>query len=83
VVASWARYAEGVDERGEPIEVVDGRREEVMARARAQSEDPLAFLRDPSLFANLVEEPRFTAPYLEALRMLHERGARATVEAWV
>jgi mannitol 2-dehydrogenase len=83
VVASWARYAEGVDERGEPIEVVDGRREEVMARARAQSEDPLAFLRDPSLFANLAQEPRFTAPYVEALRMLHERGARATVEAWV
>jgi mannitol-1-phosphate/altronate dehydrogenase len=23
VVASWARYAEGTDERGEPIEVVD------------------------------------------------------------
>ena len=23
VVASWARYAEGIDEHGEPIEVVD------------------------------------------------------------
>ena len=83
VVAAWARYAEGTDESGEPIEVVDGRRDEVMARARAQSEDPLAFLRDPSLFGDLVDEPRFTAPYLEALRMLHEQGARATVEAWV
>jgi mannitol 2-dehydrogenase len=83
VVAAWARYAEGIDESGEPIEVVDGRREEVMARARAQSGDPLAFLRDASLFGNLVDEPRFTAPYLEALRMLHERGARATLEAWV
>src|SRR3954454_16470829 len=46
VVASWARYAEGVDEQGEPIEVVDNRREEVMARARRQEADPLAFLRD-------------------------------------
>ena len=50
-------------------------------RARAQSEDPLAFLRDPSLFGDLVDEPRFTAPYLEALRMLHDQGARATVRA--
>jgi mannitol 2-dehydrogenase len=83
VVAAWARYAEGIDESGEPIEVVDGRRDEVMARARAQSDDPLAFLRDPSLFGDLVDEPRFTTPYLEALRMLHDRGARATVEAWV
>ena len=83
VVASWARYAEGTDESGQPIEVVDGRRDEVMARARAQSEDRLAFLRDPSLFGDLVDEPRFTAPYLEALRTLHEQGARATLEAWV
>jgi mannitol 2-dehydrogenase len=83
VVASWARYAEGTDESGQPIEVVDGRRDEVMARARAQAEDPLAFLRDPSLFGDLVDEPRFTAPYLEALRTLHEKGARATLEAWV
>jgi hypothetical protein len=30
-----------------------------------------------------VDEPRVTTPYLEALRMLHERGARATLEAWV
>ena len=49
VVEAWVRYAEGIDEKGQPIEVVDGRRDEVMARARAQSEDSLAFLRDPSL----------------------------------
>jgi mannitol 2-dehydrogenase len=54
-----------------------------MARAQAQAEDPLAFLRDPSLFGDLVDEPRFTAPYLEALRLLHEKGARATLEGWV
>jgi len=30
VVASWARYAEGVDEQGEPIEVVDRLRDSLM-----------------------------------------------------
>jgi mannitol 2-dehydrogenase len=83
VVAAWARYAEGTDEAGQPIEVVDGRRDELMARARAQTTDPLAFLRDPSLFGDLVEEERFTTPYLAALRRLHEKGARATLEEWV
>ena len=34
VVASWARYAEGVDEQGEPIEVVDQLKDRVMAAAR-------------------------------------------------
>jgi len=80
VVASWARYAEGVDEQGEPIAVVDRRRDEVMARAVQQRDDPLAFLRDPDLFGTLAEEPRFTEPYVAALASLHEVGARRTLE---
>jgi mannitol 2-dehydrogenase len=82
VVASWARYAEGVDEAGEPITVVDQRREAVMARAQRQQEDPLAFLRDPDLFGDLVEDERFVRHYREALDSLHSRGVRATLEAW-
>jgi mannitol 2-dehydrogenase len=82
VVAAWARYAEGVDEAGEPIEVVDQRREKVMARAQEQSRDKLAFLRDPDLFGDLVEDRRFTDEYVAALDSLHEHGARRTLEAW-
>ena len=80
IVASWARYAEGVDEQGEPITVVDRLREPRVAAAARHAEDPLAFLRDRSLFGDLVDEPRFTEPYLEALDSLHRRGARATLE---
>jgi len=82
VVASWARYAEGVDETTAPIEVVDRRRDLVMARARRQSEDPLAFLDDRSLFDDLREKPGFVEPYLAALESLHTRGARATLATW-
>ncbi|MBF4163517.1 mannitol dehydrogenase family protein [Nocardioides acrostichi] len=85
VVASWARYAEGIDEQGEEIDVVDRRRDVVMQRAAAQlgeGADELAFLRDPALFGDLVDTPAFTGPYLAALRSLHEVGARATLEAW-
>ena len=80
IVASWARYAEGVDEQGEPITVVDRLREPLQEAARRQSQDPLAFLRDRSLFGDLVDEPRFTEPYLWALDSLHRAGARATLE---
>jgi mannitol 2-dehydrogenase len=80
VVASWARYAEGIDEQGQPIEVVDLLAERLTARAQAQREDPLAFLRDRTLFGDLVDDERFTAPYLAALESLHTRGARATLE---
>jgi mannitol 2-dehydrogenase len=82
VVAAWARYAEGVDEDGQPIEIVDRRKQAVMQRAAAQGSDRLAFLRDPDLFGDLVEDERFTKEYVAALDSLHEQGARATLEAW-
>ncbi len=81
VVASWARYAEGTDEKGEPIEVVDRLKDRVMAAAARQDEDELAFLRDRDLFGDLVDDERFTSAYTAALRSLHEHGARATLEA--
>ncbi|TXR55029.1 mannitol dehydrogenase family protein [Quadrisphaera setariae] len=87
VVASWARYAEGVDEHGEPITVVDRRRERVQEAAQrqlggdgAEGGDPLAFVRDRELFGDLADDERFTAAYLDALRGLHEHGARATLQ---
>lgn len=42
---------------------------------------PRALLRDGELFGDLVDEPRFTAPYLAALDSLHRVGARATLTA--
>ncbi len=82
VVASWARYAEGVDEDGGVIEIVDRRKQAVMDRARQQSSDRLAFLRDPDLFGDLAEDERFAAEYTAALDALHELGARRTLETW-
>jgi mannitol 2-dehydrogenase len=77
IVASWARYAEGVDEHGAPIEIVDRRREEVMALAGA--DDPLSFIESRDLFGYLAESEPFKDAYLEASRFLHEHGARATL----
>src|SRR5699024_694181 len=79
IVASWARYAEGVDEQGEPIEIVDRIAEKVHAAALAQAEDDLAFVRDRDLFGDLVEDERFVAAYRWALRSLHEHGAVRTI----
>jgi mannitol 2-dehydrogenase len=80
VVASWARYAEAVDEQGEPIVVVDRLGEQVKAAAARQRQDPLAFVRDRSLFGDLVDDERFSASFRASLASLHERGARATLE---
>ncbi|WP_159622761.1 mannitol dehydrogenase family protein [Ruania rhizosphaerae] len=79
VVASWARYAEGVDEQGEPIEIVDRLADRVHAAALRRSEDDVAFLRDRDLFGDLVDHERFVEAYRWALDSFHARGARATV----
>ncbi len=80
VVASWARYAEGVDEQGEPIQVVDRLSERLTPAARRYPADPLSFLRERDVFGDLVDDERFVAAYLPVLALLHERGARATLE---
>jgi mannitol 2-dehydrogenase len=81
VVASWARYAEGVDEQGQPIEVVDRLRDTVVELARRQNEDPDAFIANRQLFGDLVDDERFRTAYRSALASLHTRGARATLES--
>ena len=80
VVASWARYAEGVDEQGERIEVVDRLATTLTGRARLQRQDPLAFVRDRELFGDLIDHEPFVTAYLDTLSSLYERGSRATLE---
>jgi len=81
VVASWARYAEGVDEQGELIQVVDRLADQLKTIAAKQRTDPTAFIANRELFGDLIDEPAFVEPYIAALHSLHTRGARSTLEA--
>jgi mannitol 2-dehydrogenase len=81
IVASWARYAEGVDESGEPIKVVDRLADSLVPIARCQHDDPTAFVANRAVFGDLVDEPRFVEPYLWTLESLHRNGSRATLDA--
>ena len=83
VVASWARYAEGLDEQGEPIEVVDRLADSLTQLARRQREDPDAFIANRRLFGDLADGKRFVTAYRSVLASLHQRGARATLESLV
>lgn len=82
IVASWARYAEGTDEQGEPINVVDPLKDELIPIAKSQRENPLAFVQNKKLFGNLSEDDRFTVPYLDALHSMFTRGAHETVSSF-
>ncbi len=81
IVASWARYAEGVDEQGQPIQVVDRLKDRLMEIARRNREDPEGFIANRELFGDLADDQRFVTAYRTALVSLHERGAQATLES--
>ena len=83
VVASWARYAEGTDEQGGPIDVVDRHAGRLTSLARRQREDPGAFITNRDLFGDLAESERFVTAYQKALASLHRNGARATLQSLV
>ena len=82
-VASWARYAEGVDEQGAPIDVQDQLAETLVPLAKSQRERPLAFIENTAVFGELAQNERFVDAYLWALESLHRDGARATLEQLV
>jgi mannitol 2-dehydrogenase len=81
IVASWARYAEGVDEQGQPIDVVDRLADRLTAVAQRNHADPTGFLADRTLFGDVIDDERFTTPYVATLTSLHDKGASATLEA--
>ena len=47
IVASWARYAEGVDEQGEPIDVQDQLADSLVPIAKSQLDNPRRSSRTP------------------------------------
>jgi mannitol 2-dehydrogenase len=82
-VASWARYAEGVDEDGQAIDVQDQLADTLVPLARAQRQNPTSFIENTDVFGDLASQPRFVEAYVWALDSLHRDGARATLETLV
>lgn len=80
-IASWARYAEGVDEQGESIDVQDQLADSLVPLAKSQLDNPTAFIDNTALFGDLGKDQRFVDAYLWALNSLHADGARATLES--
>ncbi|MCW2665676.1 MAG: mannitol dehydrogenase-like protein [Frankiales bacterium] len=79
VVAAWARYAQGIDEQGQPIAVVDRLLETVLAAAARSRTEPLAFLEIAEVFGDLAQSPVFAEAFTRWWRVLRDRGARAAV----
>ena len=78
-VASWARYCEGRDELGQPMEMLEQRKDELMVVAAHNRDNVTAFIENRSIFGDLIDQPRFVKAYREALTSLYAVGALETV----
>lgn len=78
VIASWARYALGIDESGSPLAIADGRADERRRAAEAEGVQAGAFLQDDTLFAGLGAREDFVQTFHALYASLVDNGARAT-----
>jgi mannitol 2-dehydrogenase len=81
IVASWARYAEGTDEQGEKITIVDNLAEELNAIALRNTDDIDVFIANRELFGDVVDDERFRTAYEKIVLSLHDKGSLATLES--
>jgi mannitol 2-dehydrogenase len=79
VLAGWARSAEGTDDAGRPVDLVDPRRDRLVERARRQVAEPLAFLADREVFGDLADDDRVAGQYTQVLQSLRDKGTPATL----
>jgi fructuronate reductase len=84
-VAAWMRYVTGIDEKGQPIDLRDPMRDELLARSKAAGPNAAklsaALLAIDRIFGrDLPANATFTAAVTRALDSLLVNGSRGTTE---
>jgi mannitol 2-dehydrogenase len=83
VVASWMRFMNGVDEKGQAIPLNDPRVDSIQPIAKRGGESPTELLKVEEVFGDLGANERFAAEVGAALRDLYQLGARQTVKKYI
>lgn len=72
VIAAWCYYSDkGQDKNGNPIEIIDAMQEQLHQAASKTQSDPLAFIKQESLFGNLINEDKFTSLYSDLVQKIY------------
>lgn len=82
-VAFWCRYCESTDDAGNEIAPNDENHAELRELALAARDNPSAFLSNRTVFGMLPDNPRFQRAFAERLGIIHERGTRGAIEAYL
>jgi mannitol 2-dehydrogenase len=79
IIASWARYAEGTDEQGTPIQVVDSQKDLITQLAQRSKSEAIAFLKDVNLFGDLADSQRFVREFTMRLEDIRQNGTKVAL----
>ncbi|WP_437372513.1 mannitol dehydrogenase family protein [Maribacter litoralis] len=72
VIAAWCYYSDkGVNKNGESIEIIDALQDQLHQAASKTNEDPLAFIKQESLFGNLAQNEKFTSLYSDMVKKIY------------
>lgn len=80
VIATWCYYSgKEIAQNGEPLEIIDAMRSELHNTAQETANDPLAFVKQESLFGGLAENERFTQMYTSMVHELYHGASITTL----
>lgn len=72
IIAAWCYYSDvGVNEKNEPLEILDVMKNELHQAAKETKVDPLTFLKQSEIFGDLIENDQFTKKYLELVQLVY------------
>lgn len=73
VIAAWCYYCDKqTDKNGQPLEIIDAMSSELQKVAQLTKTDPLAFIKQESLFGDLSKNKRFTELYTNMVQKIYE-----------
>ncbi len=76
ILAAWCYYNDkGVNDNGEPLEIIDAQKEELHQAAENTENNWTAFLNQPEIFENLVENERFVEEYKSLVKVIYKERA--------
>lgn len=72
VIAAWCYYSDKrSDKNGQPLEIIDAMSAGLHQVAQNTKTDPLAFIKQESLFGNLAKNERFTKVYAAMIQKIY------------
>ena len=74
VIAAWAIYSLGVNEKNEPITIKDALAETLFASAKVAQTNPIAFIQIEAIFGQLSHSEVFASAYIKAYNAIAANG---------